>query len=225
MTKSDVPAKYTDLPGWFLRRFGAGSDNGLATPSRQTSRESFDVGQKFMRMKWPHLLLIHLGLWNLCPAETTNEKSMETTITAGIHVITLGVSDLERSFLFYKDGLGLPTKMNPDGGIVLFTTSGARLFLYPYSKLAEDAGLPPDDHETQKKGFPGFTLGHAVRTRGEVDELLSAAEKAGGSIVKAAEDVSWGGYSGYFSDPDGYLWEIAHFDKWTFTSDGSLNLE
>ena len=142
-----------------------------------------------------------------------------------ISVITLGVSDLSRSYTFYKDGLGFPTKMTPEGGIVLFATSGARLFLYPYGKLAEDFGLKLSPSESRKETFAGFTFGHCTRKRQDVDAILSQAKKAGGKIVKPAKTTSWGGYSGYFADPDGYLWEVAYAEQWKFNPDGSVVVE
>lgn len=113
--------------------------------------------------------------------------------------------------------------MTPDGGIVLFATSGTRLFLYPYGKLAEDFGLKVAD--SRKEVFAGFTFGHCVRRKEDVDAILLLAEKAGGKIVKPAKSTSWGGYSGYFSDPDGYLWEVAYADQWKFNADGSVVVE
>jgi catechol 2,3-dioxygenase-like lactoylglutathione lyase family enzyme len=156
-------------------------------------------------------------------SKTTNER--KSMMEPRISVITLGVADLPRSFLFYKEGLGFPTKMTPDGGIVLFATSGTRLFLYPYEKLAEDAGLKVSQNENKKEKFHGFTFGHCVRKKEDVDAILSQAEKAGGRIVKVAKDTSWGGYSGYFADPDGYLWEVAYSEQWKFNSDGSVAVE
>jgi catechol 2,3-dioxygenase-like lactoylglutathione lyase family enzyme len=151
-----------------------------------------------------------------------NQKAM--TMEPRISVITLGVSDLGRSFHFYKDGLGFPTKMTPDGGIVLFATSGTRLFLYPYEKLAKDIG-EPSQNDKSRAVFPGFTFGHCTRKKEDVDAILSQAKKAGGTIVKPATTAAWGGYSGYFSDPDGYLWEVAYADQWKFNPDGSVMVE
>jgi catechol 2,3-dioxygenase-like lactoylglutathione lyase family enzyme len=142
-----------------------------------------------------------------------------------ISVVTLGVGDLNRSFRFYKDGLGFPTKMTPDGGIVLFATTGARMFLYPYTKLAEDVGIEARPPADAGRRFTGITFGHCVRKRELVDEILKQALAAGGKIVKPAKEASWGGYSGYFSDPDGYLWEVAYSDKWTFNPDGSVKVD
>ena len=135
-----------------------------------------------------------------------------------ISVITLGVADLERSLRFYRDGLGLPTTRTADEGIVFFQTQGATLALFPYGELADDVG--PGWNEPRSR-FAGITLAHNVRERHEVDAVLTAAEAAGATIVKAADDTSWGGYSGYFSDPDGYLWEIA-WGAFDFNDDGSL---
>ena len=142
-----------------------------------------------------------------------------------ISVVTLGVSDLQQSYRFYKEGLELPTKMAADGGIVIFATTGTRLSLYPYDKLAEDVGLDLAGEADARPKFTGFTLAHAVRSKDEVEKLLALAEHAGGKIVKPAQDVFWGGYSGYFSDPDGYLWEVNSSDLFKFGADGSLLLE
>jgi catechol 2,3-dioxygenase-like lactoylglutathione lyase family enzyme len=121
-----------------------------------------------------------------------------------ISIITLGVSDLARSVQFYRDGLGLP--LRPDGSdtIAFFETRGTWLALYPREALAEDATVPAEG-----AGFPGFTLAHNVRSREAVDAALQEAERAGAKIIKPAQEAEWGGYSGYFADPDGYLWEVA----------------
>ncbi len=120
-----------------------------------------------------------------------------------ISIITLGVSDLPRSIEFYRDGLRLPMRDNGDA-IAFFQTAGTWLALFPRDALAADANVPDDG-----SGFRGFTLAHNVESREQVDALLRQAEAAGGKIVKPAQDTDWGGYSGYFSDPDGYLWEVA----------------
>ena len=139
-----------------------------------------------------------------------------------ISIITLGVSDLGRSYRFYHEGLELPTSRSPESGIIFFQTGGVCLALYPLDKLAEDVS----PNQSSERGlFSGITLAHNTKSRDEVDAILSLAEKAGGRIEKPAQDVSWGGYSGYFSDPDGYLWEIAYADFWKFNADGSLIIE
>ena len=120
-----------------------------------------------------------------------------------ISIITLGVADLAASVRFYRDGLGLPMREGGDG-IAFFETKGTWLALFPREALAADATVPADG-----SGFRGLTLAHNVRSREEVDALLREAEAAGASVIKPARDTDWGGYSGYFSDPDGYLWEVA----------------
>jgi catechol 2,3-dioxygenase-like lactoylglutathione lyase family enzyme len=139
-----------------------------------------------------------------------------------IHIVTLGVRDLRRSYVFYHDGLGFPTTRSPESGIVFFQTRGTCLALYPLDELVEDVapGFP-----RERGRFPGITLAHNTRTREEVDAVLALAEKAGGRIERPARIASWGGYSGYFSDPDGYLWEVAWSEAWQFHDDGSLVIE
>ncbi|HHP7237889.1 VOC family protein [Longibacter sp.] len=120
-----------------------------------------------------------------------------------ISIITLGVSDLQRAVDFYQDGLELP-RYEWDGDIAFFETSATWLALFPRDALAEDAGVPP-----RGSGFSGVTLAHIVRSRDAVDALMEQAMAAGARCVKPPEEKSWGGYSGYFADPDEYLWEIA----------------
>jgi len=135
-----------------------------------------------------------------------------------ISIITLGVKDLERSLVFYRDGLGFPTTRAAETGIIFFQTTGVCLALYPYEELAKDVS---DDFLVSRAKFPGITLAHNVRNKEEVAMTLELAERAGGRIEKEAQDVFWGGHSGYFSDPDGYLWEVA-WGAFDFRDDGSL---
>ena len=135
-----------------------------------------------------------------------------------ISLITLGVENLERSLSFYRDGLGLPTTWSVEKGVIFFKTSGTCLALYPFDKLAEDVD---PSMRVEKPKFSGITLAYNTRTKGEVDEVLKKAAQAGGRIEKPAQDAFWGGYSGYFSDPDGYLWEVA-YGAFDFNEDGSL---
>ena len=121
-----------------------------------------------------------------------------------ISIITLGVSDLPRAVEFYRDGLGLPLLDENTESIAFFKNQGTWLSLYPREALAADVGI-----DTEGSGFSGVTLAHNVRSREEVDALLDVAVKAGATLVKPAEDAFWGGYSGYFADPEGYLWEVA----------------
>jgi catechol 2,3-dioxygenase-like lactoylglutathione lyase family enzyme len=135
-----------------------------------------------------------------------------------ISIICLGVADLERSLNFYKNGLGLPTTRSAKDGIVFFQTNGTCLSLYPYDELAKDVS---EEFNVPRSKFPGITLAHNVRTKEEVDRVLQRAKDAGAKIEKPAQDTDWGGYSGYFSDPDGYLWEVA-YGAFDFNDDGSL---
>ena len=121
-----------------------------------------------------------------------------------ISIITLGVSDLPRAVEFYRDGLGLPLLDENTESIAFFKNRGTWLSLYPRESLAADVGIATEDG-----GFSGVTLAHNVRTREEVDALLDVAVNAGATLVKPAQDTFWGGYSGYFADPEGFLWEIA----------------
>lgn len=121
-----------------------------------------------------------------------------------ISIITLGVDDLQRSVEFYRDGLGLPLFDENTESIAFFQNRGTWLALYPRDALAEDIGIP-----THGTGFSGVTLAHNVSTTEEVDALINIAVSAGATLIKPAQDTFWGGYSGYFADPDGYLWEIA----------------
>jgi uncharacterized protein len=120
-----------------------------------------------------------------------------------ISIITLGVTDLARSTAFYRDGLGLPQEDSPPD-IVFFATGGTLLALYARDALAADANVA-----AAGQGFSGFTLAHNVPSRDDVDAVLQQAATAGARIVKPAQQASWGGYSGYFADPDGFLWEVA----------------
>jgi catechol 2,3-dioxygenase-like lactoylglutathione lyase family enzyme len=125
-----------------------------------------------------------------------------------ITVLTLGVDDLERSFAFYE-GLGLPTqgivgREFEHGAVAFFDLqAGVKLAIWPRDSLAHDTGLtksPPSATE--------LSIGHTVRSEQEVDVVMKQAEQAGATIVKAARKTFWGGYGGYFADPDGHLWEV-----------------
>ncbi|WP_255194193.1 VOC family protein [Natronobeatus ordinarius] len=123
-----------------------------------------------------------------------------------ITLVTLGVSDVDDSIRFYRDGLGFPMDdRDPDDDIAFFTLEGTWLSVYPRELLAEDATVPDD-----RTGFSGVTLAHNVASRDEVDAILEQAVDAGGRLVKPAQEVFWGGYSGYFADPDDHLWEVAY---------------
>lgn len=140
-----------------------------------------------------------------------------------VSIITLGVRDLSRSLAFYRDGLGLPTTWTVDKDVIFFQTSGVCLALYSLSELAKDVhpDSPATAPATERTPFNGIALAHNVRRREEVDEVLALAARSGGRIERPAHEAFWGGYSGYFSDPDGYLWEVA-WGAFDFNADGSL---
>ena len=121
-----------------------------------------------------------------------------------VSFITLGVRDLERATSFYKDVLRLPQLPSPPGVVSFFEMGKTWLSLFPREDLAADAGVPAEG-----SGFPGFALAHNVRSIEEVDRLLAEAAAGGGRIVKPGQKTDWGGYAGYFADPDGFLWEVA----------------
>jgi uncharacterized protein len=121
-----------------------------------------------------------------------------------ISMLTLGVRDLEASVRFYEQGLGFPRMESPPE-VAFFTLNGSWLALYGRESLAEDAGVPSGG-----TGFSGFAIAHNVESEQAVDDALSQAVEAGARLVKPAQKAPWGGYSGYFADPDGYLWEVAH---------------
>jgi catechol 2,3-dioxygenase-like lactoylglutathione lyase family enzyme len=121
-----------------------------------------------------------------------------------ISLITLGVRDLAASIRFYEAGLGFPRMESPPE-VAFFTLNGSWLGLYARDALAGDATVPPHG-----SGFEGFTLSHNVASEQEVAAIMQQALAAGATQVKAAQKAIWGGYSAYFKDPDGHLWEIAH---------------
>jgi catechol 2,3-dioxygenase-like lactoylglutathione lyase family enzyme len=121
-----------------------------------------------------------------------------------LSLVTLGVKDFERSLRFYRDGLGWQPSSASQDDVAFFPLGGVVLGLYPREKLAEDAHV-----SATGSGFSGITLAHNTKSQEEVDEVLQTVERLGATIVKKAENVFWGGYSGYFADPDGHLWEVA----------------
>ncbi|TCT05306.1 VOC family protein [Paralcaligenes ureilyticus] len=127
-----------------------------------------------------------------------------------ITMITIGVDDLDRSLRFYRDGLGLATKgivgKEFEHGAVAFfdLQAGLKLAIWPRKSLSHDSGIAPSSPSVTE-----FALGHNVSSREEVDTVMEQARNAGAMIVKSAQDTFWGGYAGYFQDPDGHLWEVA----------------
>jgi len=148
-------------------------------------------------------------------------------VKARIHVITLGVSDLERALGFYQ-GLGLSSpgiigtefpgdEQTPAGAAAMFSLDdGLVLAIYPRSELAKDAGVLPD-----RLSGSGHSLGHIVERREDVDRLLDEAARAGATVLGAPHHRPWGIYSGYFSDPDGHLWEVVYFPPSTEAEAGT----
>jgi len=135
-----------------------------------------------------------------------------------ISIITLGVADLSRSREFYER-LGWRRSVPDAEGIVFFQAGGMVLALFRRHELAKDANVANDG-----SGFSGFTLAYNVRSRDDVDAILAEAVAAGARLVKPALDAFWGGFSGYFADPDGFLWEVAWNPSFPIDEDGSIHL-
>jgi uncharacterized protein len=130
-------------------------------------------------------------------------------VKPALNVITLGTRDLARAKQFYAGGLGWPIRVEDDNWVVFTLGEGSTvLALYPWDELAEDVTVEPDG-----SGFRGVTLAYIVRSEERVDGILKEAERAGAEIVKPAQRTSWGGYSGYFADPEGHLWEVAQANE------------
>ena len=134
-----------------------------------------------------------------------------------LSLVTLGVADLDRSRLFYE-ALGW-RRSGDQPEVTFFQAGGMVLALWSRQSLAADAGVP-----AKGSGFSGIALAYNTRSRAEVDAVLDEAEAAGAAIPKPAEDTAWGGYAGYFADPDGHLWEVAWNPHWTIAADGSVRL-
>ena len=132
-----------------------------------------------------------------------------------INILTIAVSNLEKSLAFYRDGMGLQTEgiigtEFEHGAVVFFElNNGTKLALYERKNLAWDCGLPVGTSSATE-----FSIGHLVNSKNEVDEVMDQAKKAGAKIVKPPGKTFWGGYAGYFQDPDGHLWEIAYNPQW-----------
>lgn len=133
-------------------------------------------------------------------------------------LITLGVADLARARAFYE-ALGWVRSVKNAEGVAFYQAGSMALALWPRAELAKDAGI-----SAEGSGFRGLALAYNTHTSEEVDAVLAEAEAAGARIVKPAGDVFWGGYTGYFADPDGFLWEVAWNPGFTLTEDGALIL-
>jgi uncharacterized protein len=135
-----------------------------------------------------------------------------------VSLVTLGVADLKRSREFYER-LGWRRSMAKAEGVVFFQAGGMALALFPRQELAKDANVTP-----QGDGFRAISLAYNARDRAEVNAVLDETEAAGAKLVKPAQDAWWGGYSGYFSDPDGFLWEVGWNPTFAMAEDGSIRI-
>jgi predicted lactoylglutathione lyase len=151
-------------------------------------------------------------------AVTDREATGRVQMEQRVSLITLGVTDLQRSREFYER-LGWRRALTKAEGVVFFQAGGMALALYPRTDLAKDANVAPEG-----SGFNAISLAYNARTRAEVDSVLKEAAAAGGKILKPAEEAFWGGYSGYFADPDGFLWEVAWNPSFPIAEDGSIRI-
>ena len=136
-----------------------------------------------------------------------------------VSILTLGVKDLSRSSKFYES-LGYQRSVKSDERIVWFATGGTVLALYPWNELADDASINPEG-----SGFRGVTMAINLKSEKEVDRFIEKVRMIGGKIIKEPQKALWGGYSSYFQDPDGHLWEVAYNPFSPVDSDGKLSLE
>jgi uncharacterized protein len=137
-----------------------------------------------------------------------------------INMVTLGVKDLNRAIDFYEKGLGWKKASASDGNLVVFQLGNVVLALYPRDLLAEDAQV-----KDSEPGFSGMTLSYNARDEAEVDAVLKEVEALGATIVKTGQKVFWGGYGGYFKDPEGHLIEVAYNPFWELDENGDLKLK
>ncbi|ANI91398.1 VOC family protein [Dietzia timorensis] len=140
-------------------------------------------------------------------------------VAPNFSIVTLGVKDIRTSASFYR-ALGWEQRGNPSAGITWFRTSGTWIGLFDYTELADDVGLPA----VEPRGFSGITLALNFGSEAEVDSALQLAVEAGARLVKPAERAEWGGYSGYFADLDGYLWETAYAPMFPVDENGSIEI-
>ena len=138
-----------------------------------------------------------------------------------ITILTLGVSDLNKATKFYEDVLGTPPNTSYEG-VTFIELPGAWISLYPLEKLAED--ISPEV-PVARRGFSGFTLAHNARSKDDVIAIVKRAQSAGARVVKEPQETFWGGFSGYFTDLDGYYWEIAWGPMFEFTQHGELKFK
>lgn len=155
------------------------------------------------------------------PAKKTAAKKSPAAFIADqrLTLITLGVENVERAAAFYEKGLGWKRSSASMDDIIIFQLAGIALSLYPRHLLAEDAKV-----KDSRPGFSGITLAYNARSEKEVDAMLAQAARSGGTLVKPGQKVFWGGYSGYFKDPDGHLIEVAFNPFWKLDKKGLLIL-
>jgi hypothetical protein len=132
-------------------------------------------------------------------------------------LVTLGVEDLDRAIAFYRDVIGW-SPASTDNGVAFFDLDGTILALWPHRDLAADTGLPHDGLGP----YHGFALAHNARSREEVDAIFASLRAHGVDVAKPPVETDWGGYSGYFTDPDGHHWEVAHNPFWPLREDGRI---
>ena len=137
-----------------------------------------------------------------------------------LSLVTLGISDLNRSIAFYE-ALGFKRKAQGAQGVGFFQAGACAIAVWPSQELTKDANIAFKDLST---GFRGVSLAWNCRSKGEVDAAMDRAYRAGATVQKPADDVFWGGYTGYFFDPDGHLWEVAYNPDFALTDDGRLTL-
>lgn len=147
---------------------------------------------------------------------------MPTDVPANFSIVTLGVADLERSARFYRD-LGWEQRGDLSQGITWFKTAGTWIGLFGYDALAEDAALTPIP-EGELPAYRGITLALNLASEDAVDLAFARVHEVGGRVVTPAHRLSWGGYSGYFADPDGHLWEICHNPGFPLDDDGRIEI-
>ncbi|OZU90558.1 glyoxalase [Virgibacillus indicus] len=140
-----------------------------------------------------------------------------------LNLITLGVKNMAESLKFYRDGLGFEVYVygsETDPDVIFFNNAGTKISLFQVDQLAKD--INEENPPALGQGFSGITLAYNGKSKEEVDEVFALAKKAGGKIVKNPEKVFWGGYSGYFQDPNGFYWEVAYGENWKFDENGML---
>ena len=143
-----------------------------------------------------------------------------------LNLITLGVKDMVESLNFYREGLGFEVvvygeETNPD--VMFFNNGGTKISLFPMERLVKDINEsnPPEISQ----GFGGITLAYNGKSKEEVDRVFALAKRSGAKIIKEPVTVFWGGYSGYFQDPNGYYWEVAYGDMWQFDENDMLIIQ